>query len=377
MTNTPIEESNLAHIASTNDKALKKAAAEMEMNWDMAGKSEGIQLWRVENKRDEETGNPKFGIKPWSKKHYGDFYSGDSYILLQTEKDQESGLLVYDIYFWIGSKSSQDEYGVAAYKANELDDLLNDAPVQHREVQFHESSQFLQCFNNKIKYLDGGIDTGFREVDENTARIDTPTRLYHVRRENRVTRCVEIPAKCNSLNHGDAFILHTSTTVYTWFGDEASPFEKSKAAEIAHNIVVSSIGPTKLVESVEDENDTFWSAIGGKGNIRRAIENEEVNTFEQNKDTKMYILSDKDSKLIVEEHDACKNNLASDDVCMIYDGNSIYVWIGSGSSNREQSQAMIMAQKHVASLGLQNISIVRVKEGQEGRISGFDSVLLQ
>ena len=59
---------------------------------------------------------------------------GDSYIVLQTSED-EDGALFWDVYFWIGSDSSQDEYGVAAYKANELDDLLGDSPVQHREVE--------------------------------------------------------------------------------------------------------------------------------------------------------------------------------------------------------------------------------------------------
>ena len=54
---------------------------------------------------------------------------GDSYIILSTTEDEEDGSLLYDIFFWIGSESSQDEYGVAAYKANELDDLLGDAPV--------------------------------------------------------------------------------------------------------------------------------------------------------------------------------------------------------------------------------------------------------
>ena len=40
--------------------------------------------------------------------------------VLLTTKDEESESLMWDVYFWIGSESSQDEYGVAAYKANEL-----------------------------------------------------------------------------------------------------------------------------------------------------------------------------------------------------------------------------------------------------------------
>jgi gelsolin len=65
-----------------------------------------VQIWRVENMRDDN-GNPKFGINPWPEEQYGEFYSGDSYIVLETTKDENSDKLNFDIYFWIGEHSTQ------------------------------------------------------------------------------------------------------------------------------------------------------------------------------------------------------------------------------------------------------------------------------
>ena len=47
----------------------------------------------------------------------------------------------------------------------ELDNKLGGIAVQHREVQEHESKMFLDYFNGRLTYLDGGIESGFRHVE--------------------------------------------------------------------------------------------------------------------------------------------------------------------------------------------------------------------
>jgi gelsolin len=50
-------------------------------------------------------------------------YDGDSYIILNTyKKDPDSDVLSYDLHFWLGEETTQDEAGTAAYKTVELDD---------------------------------------------------------------------------------------------------------------------------------------------------------------------------------------------------------------------------------------------------------------
>jgi hypothetical protein len=63
------------------------------------------------------------------KEQYGQFYGGDSYIVLYAYKDPR-GKEAWLIYFWQGKASSNDEKGASALLAKELDDSMGGAPVQ-------------------------------------------------------------------------------------------------------------------------------------------------------------------------------------------------------------------------------------------------------
>jgi hypothetical protein len=292
---------------------------------------------------------------------------------LKTSQTDE-GALFYDIFFWIGSASSQDEYGVAAYKANELDDLLGDAPVQHRELEGYESAEFAGCFES-IRYLAGGIESGFREVVEGAAAVDMPTRLFQVRKNaGSKARSYLVELSSKSLNEGDSFVLDTGTVVYTWYGAESSPFEKNKAIAVASALVDSRTGQATLVQGVEgDDSDAFWEAIGGKdGDIAPASAVEDGDMPEEHA-SKMYILSDENSQLKVTQVDSpSEDHLDSGVVCMLDIGTECILWIGQGANKREQSQAMTMLGTYLKSFGREhNTRVSRVMEGQESRCASW------
>lgn len=298
---------------------------------------------------------------------------------METQTDEENGGFVWDIYFWIGSESTQDEYGVAAYKANELDDLLGDAPVQHRETEGFESMEFLELFPKGIKYLEGGAASGFRTIKEDDPNVQMPTRLFQVRRcagRNQPARSYGKPVEMSSLNDGDAFVLDTGTVIYTWYGSESSPFEKQKAVNVASAMVESRHGHATLVTDVTSSDDedvvaAFFTALGGKPSdpIPPASSVTDEDVQGQEKATTMYTLDDVDSHLTVTQVETpCKSKLSTEGVAMMDIGTHIVVWIGKESSKREQSQAMSMVGTYLKNTQREkNTLVTRVLEGQERR----------
>lgn len=71
-------------------------------------------------------------------------------VFFQTKEDS-SHRLSWDVHFWLGLETSQDEAGAAAILTVQLDDMLGGAPVQYREVQEHESPKFLRYYKNGMK----------------------------------------------------------------------------------------------------------------------------------------------------------------------------------------------------------------------------------
>jgi gelsolin len=109
-----LDQTNLMNFGSELEIKIKKAASEGEVAWKSCKEQKGVKVWRIE----------KFCVVPWPKNDYGNFYNGDSYIILHIF-EKEKGEIKYHINMWLGSKTSVDEAGTAAYKTVELNDYLD------------------------------------------------------------------------------------------------------------------------------------------------------------------------------------------------------------------------------------------------------------
>uniref|UniRef100_A0A8C0VXV2 Villin 1 n=1 Tax=Cyanistes caeruleus TaxID=156563 RepID=A0A8C0VXV2_CYACU len=128
----------------------------------------------------------------------------------------------YDIHYWLGKESSQDEQGAAAIYTTQMDDHLDSRAVQHREVQGHESETFRTYFKQGIIYKKGGVASGMKHVETNTYNIQ---RLLHVKGKKNVA-AGEVEMSWKSFNRGDVFLLDLGQLIIQWNGPESNRKER-------------------------------------------------------------------------------------------------------------------------------------------------------
>lgn len=297
------------------------------------GQRVGTEIWRIEN----------FQPVPLPKSDYGKFYSGDSYIVLQTTPGK-GGAYLYDIHFWIGNDTSQDEAGTAAIKTVELDAVLGGRAVQHRELQGYESDKFLSYFKPCIIPLQGGFASGFKRPEEEKFE----TRLY-VCRGKRVVRVKQVPFARSSLNHDDVFILDTKNKLYQFNGANSNIQERAKALEVIQHLKdkyhegkcdVAIIDDGKLV--AESDSGEFWVLFGGFAPIgKKAISEDDL--VPEATSAKLYSIND--GQLILEENTLSKALLENNKCYLLDYGSEIFVWVGRVTQVEDRKAASKAAEE--------------------------------
>lgn len=345
---------NMENYGSPEHRELRQQIAAGESAWDgVIEMEEGLRVWRIE----------KFKVVDWAEEDYGQFFDGDSFIILNAYKVEDA--IKYNVHFWLGEDTSQDEAGVAAYKTVELDDLLGDLPVQFREVQNHESKDFLSLFPS-MSVMKGGVDTGFRHVEPATY----PPRLFLIkqlkgRRKKKKTVAREVTLGLEELNNSDVFVLDKGEKIYVLNTPEASVWEKRAANDFVGKVFTMRNGRLeKAFISWEDDSphaEEFWEALGGKPE-----ELPETCEFKQKKEAEnelfanhvnqLYHVTDDNGEVtvsLVQEGELDRSILETenDDVVLVDVGRVIYVWLGASCSKIEKQEAMRYASEHLAASG--------------------------
>uniref|UniRef100_A0A8B9GYN4 Gelsolin n=1 Tax=Astyanax mexicanus TaxID=7994 RepID=A0A8B9GYN4_ASTMX len=258
--------------------------------FEKAGQQPGLQVWRIE----------KMDLVSVPENLYGSFYTGDTYIVLNTIK-QHLGNLQYDLHFWQGSNCTTDESAAAAIFTVQMDDFLGGSPVQYREVQGYESKTFVGYFKSGMKYME----------------------------------------------------------LYQWCGSKSNHFERLKATNISKTIRDNERrGRAKLHVCEEGaEPDKMLEILGPKPELPDTECDDTETDASNRKIAKLYKVSDASGDmsvtLIAGENPFFQNALESSD-CFILDHGSngkIFFWKGKGANPEERSAGMKAAEEFIQKMG--------------------------
>ncbi|XP_068672067.1 gelsolin-like protein 2 [Montipora foliosa] len=348
------KDSNLALFGSDLEKNVKKESAKTEKAWEGAGQEPGLKIWRI----------VKFKVTDWPKEDYGKFFKGDSYIILNTYKDKESDELLYDVHFFIGSESTQDEYGTAAYKTVELDTFLDDKPIQHREVMDHEGDLFKSYFEN-ITIMAGGAESGFKRVEP----TDYKPRLMKFNDMGRNKVKVTEVAYCKeSITPDNVYVVDLGLQIYQVNGSQSDKDEKFKAAQYVQQLKVERGGRSK-VDVVDGDN---WESKVKLPSGDPSVDCEDDEPDDDFKKT-IFKLSDESGHLTFTDLGIfSKGVLGSDDVYICDSGKKCVVFVGKKASIDERRKGMEYAHAYLCKTKHPFIPVTVVQEGQ--RSKEFDNL---
>jgi len=340
-----------------------------DLAFESAGKREGLQIWRIED----------FALNAVVKSQHGNFFNGDCYLILNSKRSGTG--LIYDLHFWLGSKSTADEQGSAAALTTQLDDHLKGLPTQYRETEGFESKKFQSYFPSGILIKEGGVASGFAHVETNN--YSEIRRLLHVKgKKNVIAR--EVPLSWNSFNNGDVFIIDLGDGIIQWNAPQSNRQEKMRGGQLARCIRDRERGgriPIVTIDAGTEHEyprcqELIRKLIGEPPRKLRAAKPDEVTENEQAKEleTKLYHISTSNEGQLVVSEIAKRPLLQSmlnhnDCFCLDNCGQQVFVWKGKSASKEEKTGVMNKALKYMQARGYgSNVQLEVVNDGAESAL---------
>lgn len=282
-----------------------------------------VQVWKVDDFKKVEI----------PKEKYGEFYCGESYIVLYTYiwKNKDC----YLIYFWQGRKSRVQEKGSSALLTIQLDDQLQGQAKEVRVVQNKEPEHFLRIFKGKFFIHLGRDESG----DESKANAPSnEAKMWQVGGTNEWdVKAIQIPCAARFLNSRFSYIITKDESSYVWHGMAASEHEKAFAERSATfgNL-------NKVVIRMEEGSETpqFWEAIGGNSVYW-------VHHKKQRFTPRLFQCSIGSGAFAVDEIISfSQDDLSTDDVFFLDAFDEVYVWVGDKCDPKEFRKAMETALEY-------------------------------
>jgi len=242
-----------------------------------------------------------------------------------------------------------------------LDTLLNDKPVQHREVMEHESELYKSYFP-ELTYLKGGAKSGFKRVEP----VRKDPELFHFHGEKKNITMKQVPLNIQNLDHSDVYILQTPDMIYQWNGKGCNMNEKWKATEYCQTLKTGRVQSETLDDGDFEHDHPFFSYFSDDN----PVEGKEVAQTTPHTE-KLFKVSDASGQMTFEkvaEGNITRSLFDTNDVFIYDKADGCYVWIGKGASVDERKHAMTYGENYLngTSYPLKPISCLEENKERSG-----------
>nr|AAO63152.1 gelsolin [Anableps anableps] len=307
-----------------------------------AGKKPGLQVWRVE----------KMDLAPVPSKLYGDFYTGDAYIILYTTPAPS-----YNVHSWIGDEATKDESGAAAIFITQLDGHLGGGcSAIQRSSKTKSHSPFRVTSSLGIKVQERWSRLRLQACCDQRHECEAP--CLHVK-GRRTVRATEVLLSWGSFNKGDCFIIGLGKEIYHWSGSESNRYERLKThfkmgqrpsrcneeemAALKVNMIDEGAEPRGCHQKNLDQKPS--SPLQEDCDV----------TIERTKKNKgsLYLISDAAGQMsttLVASSNPFKQDMLSPSECLHlgqWRRYNIFVWKGPKANPGERKEALTVAQKFI------------------------------
>lgn len=251
----PIKAEDLIQLKDTNQEELYD---------DGSGEP---TIWKVEG----------FDKVVYPKNMYGQFYSGDSYIIAYKYKKQMSNNFKHLIYFWQGRDCSVNEKGASALLSVDVSDSQEGEALQIRILQQKETKHFLSIFKNFIIHL-------------GKYNQKNPSQIIDIRESNvGILRAVGFNSDDNFTNSNGVLLRLGNDKSNVWIGKNATKEEIKYAKELSKSLSKNQIQETNEKDSKITRKKTRLFQFTGKTGV---VEYSEIYDYSQDS------LEDKDVFLL-------------------------------------------------------------------------------
>ncbi|CAI9787463.1 unnamed protein product [Fraxinus pennsylvanica] len=329
-----------------NVKGLLKAESPKEEPQPHIDCTGNLQVWRVNGQK-----KTLLLASDQSK-----LYGGDCYIFHYSYPGEEKE--EHLIGTWFGKQSIEEDRISAISQASKM----------ARIYEGDEPIQFFAIFQSFI-VLKGGLSEGYKNyIAEKELPDDTYTEdglaLFRVQGTGPDNmQAIQVEPVATSLNSSYCYILHSGSSVLTWYGNLTTP-EDQELVERQLDLIKPNMQSRLQKEGAESEQ--FWDLLGGKSEYLSQKISRDAET-----DPHLFSCTFLKGDLKVTEiYNFDQDDLMTEDIFILDCHSDIYVWVGQQVESKDKINALSIGEKFLeCDFLLENLSlqapIYIVMEGSE------------